>query len=87
MKIDIIDIANHHNGISGAPFKQVVFKAGEATKIAILFETHNHCAVFDVKAPEHGRLRIGADAFRGDCFEQPLRAALNDFRQFQAKEV
>ena len=84
MKIDIIDIANHHNGISGAPFTQVVFQAGETTKIAILFEAAKHIAVFDLKAPEHGRPRIGTDSFRGDYFEQPLRAAIKDFRQLQA---
>ena len=83
MKIDIIDIANHHNGISGAPFTQVVFQAGETTKIAILFAADKHIAVFDLKAPEHGRPRIGT-AYRGDCFEQPLRTAIEGFHRVMA---
>ncbi len=83
MKINIIAISHHLNGISGVPFKKVLFSAGETMKIAILFETLNHCAVFDLATHSRGDIRLGANSFRGDCFEQPLRTAINAHRQPQ----
>ena len=51
MKITIIDIAHHRNGICGAPFTAVLFEdtgPEGSRKIGILFDQPHHCAVLDI---------------------------------------
>ena len=69
MKLTIIDIAHHRNGICGAPFTAVLFedKGPEGSrKIGILFDEPYHCAVLDVAKLAAGDIAFGSNSFRGD---------------------
>jgi len=79
MKLTIIDLAHHRNGICGAPFDVILFEdAGPegSRKLAILFEQEAHCAVLDVDRLVQGDIAFGSNSWRGDHFEQPLRKAI-----------
>jgi hypothetical protein len=80
MKLTILDIASHRNGISGVPFRVVLF-ADEgpegSRKVAILFEERHHCAVLDVGKLAAGDIAFGNNSWRGDNYEPTLRAAIN----------
>jgi hypothetical protein len=81
MKLKIIATAYHRNGICGAPFDVVLFedKGPEGSrKVAILFEEPYHCAVLDVAKLAAGDIAFGSNSYRGDQYEQPLRAAIRN---------
>jgi hypothetical protein len=83
MKLTIIDIAFHRNGICGAPFDAVLFHDGDSRKLAILFEHEAHCAVLDVAKLASGDIAFGSNSYRGDHYEPALRKAVTAFRQAQ----
>ena len=72
----IIDIAYHRNGLRGIPFYVTVFNDGTSIKLAILFDTKAHCAVFDFEKLLTGNIRVGENSYPGDHFEKPLRKAI-----------
>jgi len=79
MKLKIIDIARHRNGVCGAPFDVVLFKdGGKASdrKLAVLFDLAHHCAVFDVVKLAAGNIAFGSNSWRGDDYEPYLRQAI-----------
>jgi hypothetical protein len=80
MKLTIIDIAHHRNGISGAPFEVALFEdhepAAGSRKVAILFEGRYHCAVLDVAKLAQGDIAFGSNSWRGDHYEPDLRKAI-----------
>ena len=81
MKLKIIDIASHRNGIPGAPFHVVLFAdegPNRSRKVAILFEEQHHCAVLDVAKLVAGDIAFGSNSWRGDNYEPTLRAAINE---------
>ena len=82
MKLTIIDIASHRNGICGIPFAVVLFRdtgSEGSRKVAILFEQEGHCAVLDVDKLAQGDIAFGSNSWRGDRFERPLRNAIRVF--------
>jgi hypothetical protein len=81
MKLTIIDIAFHRNGICGAPFDVALFHDGESRKVGILFEKENHCAVLDAAKLAAGDIAFGSNSFRGDNYEPHLRDAITAFHQ------
>jgi hypothetical protein len=87
MKLQIIDIARHRNGVGGEPFAVALFKERGregSRKVAILFEEPRHCAVLDVAMLAAGDIAFGSNSWRGDDYEPLLRQAI---RQQQAKEA
>ena len=75
MKLKIIDIAHHRNGICGAPFDVVLFEdpgPEGSRKVAILFEEPHHCAVLDVDKLAQGDIAFGSNSWRGDHYEPHL---------------
>ena len=79
MKLKIIAIAHHRNGICGAPFDVVLFEdtgPEGSRKVAILFEEQGHCAMLDVAKLAAGDIAFGSNSWRGDAFEESLREAL-----------
>jgi hypothetical protein len=83
MNLQIIAIAHHRNGTSGAPFHVVHFQddGPEATrKLAILFEQPGHCAVLDIAKIAVGDIAFGSNSWRGENFEVSLRIAVNQWR-------
>ena len=80
MKLKIIAIAHHRNGICGAPFDAVLFEdsgAEGSRKLAILFEEAYQCAVLDVARLAAGDIAFGSNSWRGDTYEPHLRKAIN----------
>jgi hypothetical protein len=45
-------------------------------KVGILFEKPYHCAVLDVAKLSAGSIAFGFNSYRGDVFQDTLRAAL-----------
>ncbi len=79
MKLTIIDIASHRNGICGAPFHVVLFHdcgSEGSRKVAIVFDAPDHCAVLDVTKLAAGDIAFGSNSFRGDHFEESIRKAI-----------
>ena len=78
MKLTIIDIAFHRNGICGAPFYVVLFEdhgAEGSRKVAIVFLEPHYCAVLDVAKLAAGDIAFGSNSWRGDNYEPSLREA------------
>jgi len=85
MKLKIIGIARHRNGVGGQPFEVALFHDGDSRKVAILFEEPHYCAVLDVAKLAAGDIAFGSNSWRGsDDYEPSLRQAI---RQQQAKEA
>ena len=81
MKLTIIDIAHHRNGICGAPFTAVLFEDSGpegSRKIGILFDQPYHCAVLDIAKLAAGDIAFASNSWRGDQYEPYLRAAEAD---------
>lgn len=90
MKLKIIDIASHRNGICGAPFHVVLFDdqgTEGSRKVAVLFDEPYHCAVFDVAKLAAGDIAFGSNSFRGDHYEPHLRAATADYPPAEPPET
>jgi len=87
MKLKIIDIAFHRNGICGAPFHVVLFddRCNDGRRMmAIAFEEEGHCAVLDVAKLAAEEIAFGLNSWRGDDYEAHLRKAI---KQRDAKEA
>ena len=76
MKLKIIAIAHHRNGICGAPFNVALFHDGESRKVGIVFEEPHYCAVLDVDKLVAGDIQFGSNSWRGDKYEPHLRQAI-----------
>jgi hypothetical protein len=86
MKLKIIGIAHHRNGVAGAPFDVVLFKdrgRQGSRKVAILFPEEDHCAVLDVAKLAAGDIAFGSNSWRGDEYQPDLMDAVTAF--YQAK--
>lgn len=84
MKLKMIAIARHRNGVLGTPFEVVLFKEsgrGGSRKAAILFEDEGSCAVLDVTKLAAGDIAFGSNSWRGDDYEPDLRNAITAFDQ------
>lgn len=79
MKLKIISVAHHRNGVIGAPFDVVLFdeRAPGNRKVGILFGQEAHCAVLDVDLLAAGDIAFGSNSWRGDDYEPPLRRAVS----------
>jgi hypothetical protein len=84
MKLSIIDIAHHRNGISAAPFHVVVFNDGESVKIGVVFEQASHLAVFDLAKLAKADIAFGSNSYRGDQYEPRLRKSISDRENAEA---
>ena len=81
MKLKIITIAHHRNGIDGAPFYVVLFDdhgPEGSRKLGIVFDEPRHCAVLDIAKLHTGDIAFGSNSFRGDNFEPYLRVAIKN---------
>ena len=79
MKLKILDIARHRNGVLGAPFDVAIFKERGregSLKVGILFEEPNHCAILDVAKLAAGDIAFGSNSWRGDDYEPYLRQVI-----------
>jgi hypothetical protein len=84
MKLNIIAIAHHRNGICGAPFHAVLFDDDGpegSRKVGIVFDEPHHCAVLDVAKLAAGDIAFGSNSYRGDQYEPHLRDAVSAGRK------
>ena len=91
MKLKIVDIAHHRNGICGAPFHVAIFDEDKGAhaddpgrKVGIVFERPGHCAVLDIAKLATGDIAFGSNSWRGDEYEPHLRRAIKRFNQSEA---
>ena len=75
MRLKIMDIATHRNGISGEPFDVVLFHDGTSKKVGVVFYAPFHCAVLDITMLSVGNITFGINSWRGDQYEPYLRKA------------
>lgn len=79
MKLRVIHVARHRNGVAGEPFEVILFaERDSARKVAILFEESGRCAVLDVGLLARGDIAFGSNSWRGDEYEPCLRRAILD---------
>ena len=79
MKISVLNIDYHRNGIAGAPFHAIIFRdTGEnsSVKIGIVFEQPWHTAVLDIAKLADCDVEFGSNSWRGDQYEPQLRKAI-----------
>jgi len=91
MKLKIIAIAHHRNGICGAPFDVVLFDdqgPERSRKVAILFEEPHFRAVLGVDKLAEGDIAFGSNSWRGDHYEHDLRKAIRKrMREVEAQTL
>jgi hypothetical protein len=84
MKLKIIAIARHRNGIDGVPFHVAIFDEEKSAnpevqgrKVGIVFDEPHHCAVLDIAKLAAGDIAFTSNSWRGDQYEPYLRKAIN----------
>jgi hypothetical protein len=90
MKITVLNISHHRNGITGAPFYAVVFRDSgpdASVKLGIVFEAPAHVAVLDIAKLADCDVKFGSNSYRGDNFEPPLRQAVAGHRRKRHEEL
>jgi len=92
MNIKIIKTSHHRNGVSGEPFKVIIFEHSEddddmpKTMVAVRFADDSkdggfsaaRCAVFDLALLYEGVIEFGENSWRGDHFATHLDKALEE---------
>jgi hypothetical protein len=84
MKISILNIDYHRNGIGGAPFHAIVFRDrsdSDDAKIGVVFEQPWHTAVLDIAKLVDSDVEFGSNSYRGDQYEPLLRKAIAQFQR------
>jgi hypothetical protein len=87
MKLKIIAVAHHRNGICGAPFAVALFEdegPEGSRKVGIVFDAPRHCAVLDVAKLAAGDIAFGSNSYRGDTYEPHLLDAIERLSKTQA---
>ena len=88
MKLKIIDIAFHRNGICGAPFHAIIFRDPDVGQmLGVVFDEPHHVAVFNMEKLAIGNITFGCQLVawrpvRNDSaksyriFQQPRRLTM-----------
>ena len=81
MKIKVLSIAYHRNGVMGNQFYVVLFKHDKTKKVAIVFDKPGSVAVLDIGLLAQDIIEFGMNSWRGDEFEPALRAAIEVYKE------
>ena len=83
LKLKVIDISHHRNGVRGAPFYVVIFDDKAVGRmVASLFEEEGYCAVYKIDELVKGNIRFGmGNSWRGDRYEEVLRPLVNKWEE------
>ncbi len=74
------DVAHHRNGVCGAPFHVVTFTSTDReAMVATVFPGPGEVAVLSMGRLAEGNIRFGENSYRGDDFEDELRAAITTY--------
>lgn len=86
MNIQIQEVASHRNGCFGAPFHVVRFTCEGELLLGFVFGAAEHVAVIDpAKALE--TVAFAENSWRGDYYEDALRAAIASYEKARAAPV
>ena len=86
MKITILNMAYHRNGIAGAPFHAIIFRdtgTEGSVKLGIVFEQPHHTAVLDIAKLADCDIAFRSNSWRGDHYEPHLRTAIRENQHAQ----
>lgn len=82
LTINVLEVAHHRNGITGASFNVVKFDMKEDAEnrrmVGIVFKEADHVAVLDLDLLTDGDIKT---AWRGDHFASELRKAIDEERK------
>jgi hypothetical protein len=87
MKLKVLNIDYHRNGICGAPFHAVVFRdtgPQESVKLGIVFDAPHHTAVLDIAKLADCDVEFGSNSWRGDEYEPGLRRIIQTRQKQEA---
>lgn len=79
MKIKVVNLDYHRNGVAGEPFHAVVFRdtgPDASVKLGVVFDRIGHVAVFDIAKLADCDVECVSNAWRGDYYEPALRRAV-----------
>ena len=79
MKIKVLSVAHHRNGVHGNSFYVVLFKHDHTAKVGKVFDTPGNVAGLDVTMIAQNNIEFGENSWRGDEFESELRKAVNAY--------
>jgi hypothetical protein len=80
IKVKILDVSWHRNGVGGAGFYAVLFEEAEqGLMVASLFDEPGYCAVYQLDLLTKKNIKFGYNSWRGDRFEEKLRPAIKAF--------
>ncbi len=80
MKLKIVNVSFHRNGITGVGFYAVLFDDAENGRmVASLFDDPGYCAVYNVDKLAGGDVAFGSNSWRGDRFEKELRPLVEEW--------
>ena len=82
MKIQVVDIQWHRNGVSGVGFYAILFDCEEGRMVATLYDERGFCSVLrvaDLSDPARG-VKFGLNSWRGDYYESNLRQAVESWQ-------
>lgn len=88
MKVKYVDY--HRNGVGGTGFHVVMFTEEGRNMLGVVFPEQGSCAVFDADLIGNGDVRFLHNSWRGDHYEDELRAAITaesakDYKQQDAE--
>lgn len=82
MDIRVKSVARHRNGVSGEGFHVVLFQENDENPgrnfVGVVFGQKKQVAILDVNMAAAGNVRYAENSWRGDNFEDDLRAAIRD---------
>jgi hypothetical protein len=80
MKLKILDVAHHRNGVCGEPFTVVIFTDAEypGRMVATLFEEQGYCAVYNIEELNKGNI-VQGNRWRGDRYQAALIPLIKKF--------
>jgi hypothetical protein len=79
IKIKVISMDYHRNGVGGNPFYVVLFTSKDGDKgtmLGIVFPEKDSVAVLGVDKLTNGDIKFASNSWRGDRFEPALRLAI-----------
>lgn len=88
MKLSILNVDYHRNGVCGIPFHAVVFRdAGPegSVKLGVVFDSQHHTAVLDISKLAECDVAFGSNSWRGDHYEPALRKVIRQHQQKGAR--
>ena len=85
MKMKLLSLAYHRNGICGNPFWCALFRDEDKTvKLAVLFnedDTDCSIAVFDAAKIAQGDISFGSNSWRGDHYHAWMKKQIKEHGQ------